>query len=62
MNWQPIDFIVLLLAVVLVIWVLAAAFIAYSQGGFSSDKMKILAGILTAIISVISVYVGSKIK
>jgi len=61
MTWQPVDVVVLILSLVLVIWIGSVAALSYKEGGLSEDKVRTLVGVLTAIIAVISVYVGDRL-
>lgn len=64
MKWNPVDWIVVILAAPVVLALLIAVAGPNLLGGApsSSDKLEIVGNIMSAIVAVISVYVGSKMK
>jgi len=60
-NWQPIDVIVLVLATTITAFMVGAFIFLMKKGEPDTERAKILAAVLTAIISVIGVYIGSKL-
>lgn len=62
-NWQPHDIIILILTVtisILLMIVIIKPFI--TNNVMQPDSAKLLSAIITSIIAIISIYVGSKIK
>ena len=61
--WKPHDYIVLIIALTIFVFVAAVmAHILIANLSFSETKAKIIGGLVTALVSVLGVYVGSKLK
>lgn len=62
-DWQPVDVIILILVILIsIILLLAITTPMLNLHGMKDNTSKLLAGVLGSIISVISMYIGAKIK
>lgn len=63
MKWQPEDIIVGILALVVALFIIGAILNTMVMGQtMTEDRAKIISGVVTSAIAVISVYIGSKLK
>jgi len=60
-NWKPVDVIVLLLAFV-VGFVLIYSALKTSTTRLSPESIKFIAGLLASMLTIVSIYVGGKIR
>ena len=60
-NWKPVDVIVLLLAFV-VGFVLIHTALKTSDTKLSPESIKFVAGLLASMLTIVSIYVGGKIR
>lgn len=63
MKWTPVDYAILLLTLMVsVTFMITAILPIILQEPISDARSKVLGGIATSVVSVISVYVGAKIQ
>ena len=62
-NWQPID-IILLIITLIVGFSICFSIIkpTFSNAMLTAESSKLVAGIISSLVSIISIYVGSKLK
>lgn len=61
-KWMPTDWIILILSFSISFAIISAMIKAAFLGGLDTNEEKILGGIISAVIAVISLYIGSKFK
>ena len=62
-RWQPVDWIVLILALAIASGILVTVISPFVLGEpITEARSKILSTIITAIVAVVSVYVGNRIR
>ncbi len=62
-DWKPVDIIILIITLVVgAIITLSAIRPLFSDRALSPDAAKLVAGIIGSLVSIISIYVGSKLK
>lgn len=62
-EWRPVDILVMFLSLTVGILLLSSvAQITITGGALSETKAKTIAGVVSSVVAIISIYVGSKIK